>query len=64
VLIGILSALGLTRFIAAFLFGVQARDPLVFVGIPLALGVVALMAVWVPAVRASRVQPMTALRCE
>jgi putative ABC transport system permease protein len=64
VVIGIASAFGLTRFIASFLFGVQARDPFVFVGIPLALAGVALMAVWVPAVRASRVDPITALRYE
>jgi ABC-type antimicrobial peptide transport system permease subunit len=64
VLIGVLSALGLTRFIATFLFGVQARDPLVFVGIPLTLAAVALMAVWLPALRASRVDPITALRYE
>jgi ABC-type antimicrobial peptide transport system permease subunit len=64
VVIGIASAFGLTRFIAAFLFGVQARDPWVFVGIPLALATVALTAVWLPAVRASRVDPITALRYE
>jgi ABC-type antimicrobial peptide transport system permease subunit len=64
VLIGVLSALGLTRFITSILFGVQARDPAIFVGIPLALGVVALLAVWLPAIRASRVDPITALRYE
>jgi ABC-type antimicrobial peptide transport system permease subunit len=64
VLIGVLSALGLTRFITTILFGVQARDPAVFVGIPVALAVVALVAVWLPALRASRVDPLTALRCE
>jgi len=64
VLIGVLSALGLTRFITTFLFGVEARDPAIFVGIPLALAVVALVAVWLPAVRASRVDPITALRYE
>ena len=37
---------------------------MVFVGIPVALGVVALMAVWIPALRASRVEPITALRYE
>ena len=64
VAIGILSALGLTRFIAGFLFGVQARDPLVLVGIPLLLSTVALAAVWLPALRASRVEPSVALRHE
>ena len=64
VLIGVLSALGLTRFITTILFGVQARDPAIFVGIPLALGIVALVAVWLPALRASRVDPIIALRYE
>ena len=39
VVVGVASALGLTRFMANLLFGVQARDPVVFVGIPLAWGV-------------------------
>jgi predicted permease len=64
VVIGVGAALGLTRFITTLLFGVQARDPIVFIGVPLALGLVALMAVWWPAIRASRVDPMTALRYE
>jgi ABC-type antimicrobial peptide transport system permease subunit len=64
VVVGIASALGLTRFMANLLFGVQARDPLVFVGIPLALTAVALVAVWLPAQRVTRVDPLTALRYE
>jgi len=64
VVIGIASAFGLTRFIATFLFGVQARDPMVFIGIPILLGLVALFAVWLPARRASRVDPVIALRYE
>jgi len=64
VLIGVVSALGLSRFIEAFLFGVKALDPTVFIGIPVALGIVALTAVWLPAVRASRVNPIEALRYE
>ncbi len=62
--IGIGSALGLARVISSLLFGVQARDPLVFIGIPLLLGVVALVAVWLPAGRAARVDPLVALRYE
>jgi predicted permease len=64
VAVGIGSAFGLTRFIASFLFGVPARDPLVFVVIPVLLGLVALVAVWLPARRASRVDPIVALRYE
>lgn len=64
VAIGVASALGLTRFIASLLFGVQARDATVFVVAPAVLALVAFAAAWVPARRASRVDPIDALRCE
>jgi len=64
VVIGVASAYGLAQLIQSILFGVKARDPLVFVGIPVVLAVVALVAVWLPAMRASRVDPLTALRYE
>jgi putative ABC transport system permease protein len=64
VVAGIASSFGLTRVIASFLFGVQARDPMVFVGIPILLSLVALAAVWIPARRASVVSPVVALRYE
>jgi ABC-type lipoprotein release transport system permease subunit len=54
----------LTRFIASLLFGVAVWDPLVFVLVPVLLTVVALAAVWLPAHRASRIDPAVALRCE
>jgi predicted permease len=62
VAVGLAAAFGLTRLIASFLFGVEALDPLVFVGAPLVLAAVSLLAVWFPARRASQVQPLAALR--
>jgi ABC-type antimicrobial peptide transport system permease subunit len=50
--------------ITAFLFGVTAKDPLVFSAVPLLLALVALIAVWLPARRASKVDPIIALRAE
>lgn len=64
VAIGIVAAFWLTRFLASFLFGVKVWDPLAFILTPLLLSVVALAAAWVPAVRATRVDPVTALRFE
>ena len=61
---GIAGALGLTRLLTSFLFGVDARDPMVFVAIPVLLSLVALAGVWLPAIRASRVEPQQALRYE
>ena len=60
--IGLAAAFGLTRLITSFLFGVEARDPVVLLGAPVILTVVSLLAVWLPAHRASRVQPLAALR--
>ena len=64
VAIGVAAALGLTRFLASFLFGVKALDPLAFIATPILLVSVALVAVWLPARRASRVDPINALRYE
>jgi ABC-type antimicrobial peptide transport system permease subunit len=62
--VGIAAAFGLTRLIASFLFGVKSWDPLVFVTVPIVLAGVALLAVWLPANRAARLDPMQALRVE
>lgn len=62
--IGMAAALGLTRFIASVLFGVSARDLAVFVTIPVLLSAVALFSVWIPAKRASSIDPVEALRYE
>jgi putative ABC transport system permease protein len=62
--IGVAASLGLTRFLTSFLYGVAALDPVVFIAVPVLLGAVALMALWLPAGRASRIDPIQALRCE
>ena len=64
VVIGTAAALGLSRLIESLLFGVAARDPIVFAGVPTLLSLVALVAVWLPARRATRINPIDALRCE
>ena len=62
--IGLASAFGLTRVIASLLFGVSAKDPAVFVIVPVLLSAVALVGVWLPARRAARIDPLSALRTE
>ena len=63
-ILGIGGALVLTRFISSLLFGVDARDPITFVALPLGLLLVATMATLIPALRAVRVNPITALRAD
>jgi ABC-type antimicrobial peptide transport system permease subunit len=62
--IGLIGALGLTRLMRTLLFGVNTVDPLTFVAVASILMFVALLACWVPALRATKVDPLTALRYE
>jgi len=64
VALGMGAAFGLTRLIASFLFEVKPWDPTVFITVPIILSAVALLAVWMPATRAAKLDPMQALRVE
>jgi putative ABC transport system permease protein len=68
VLVGVMTGLGLsallTRFLGSQLFGVSATDPVIFAGVPVVLVLVGLLAGFLPASRATRVDPMTVLRGE
>jgi len=64
VFVGLLAAFGVTRFLATLLYGVRPNDVLTFASVPVVLALVALAATFVPARRASRLDPVAALRAQ
>ena len=62
--IGIVGAFAVSRLLGGLLFGVATSDPVTFVAAPLVLGTTTLVASWLPARRASRIDPVVALRAE
>jgi putative ABC transport system permease protein len=62
--VGMMAAWALSRLLTGVVVGISATDPLTFLGVPALLGMVALFASWIPAVRATRADPATVLRAE
>ena len=62
--VGIVGALAISRLMATLLFGMKATDPLTFVAVAATLGVIALVACYIPARRATKIDPVEALRAE
>jgi len=64
ILLGLAGALGMNYLLRSQLYGVSPTDPITYIGVALILGLVALLASYVPARRATRVDPLVALRYE
>jgi putative ABC transport system permease protein len=64
VLIGVPISMAASQVVKSMLFGLSARDPVTYGGVALLLAIAGLMACWIPARRAAKVNPMMALRCE
>jgi len=62
--VGMLAAWGLSRLLAGLVYGISPTDPVTFLGVPALLGLTALLASWIPAVRATRAEPARVLRAE
>jgi putative ABC transport system permease protein len=62
--VGLIAALALSRVMSSLLFGVRPTDLATFVAVPVGLGLLALIACYMPAARATRIDPMSALRSE
>lgn len=62
--LGLAGAFAFTRLLESLLYGVSVRDPLTYAGLAVLLSVVALIATWLPARRASRIDPILAIRAE
>jgi ABC-type antimicrobial peptide transport system permease subunit len=62
--LGLAGAVSLTRLLAGLLYGVRPIDPVTFAGVPLLLAISVMLASYVPARRATRLDPVAALRCE
>ena len=64
ILVGLLGAFAFTRVLQSILYGVSARDPLTYAALAALLAAIALLATWLPAVRAARVDPILSIRSE
>jgi ABC-type antimicrobial peptide transport system permease subunit len=64
IVLGLIGSWALTRSLSGLLFGISATDPATFAGMLLVLGIVATLAGYLPARRASRIDPLVALRTE